>query len=114
MFKTKPNTPVNLVKLKNGTEVNEMTVRVTMFSLESGKFNFMLLYELLEKCKNPHHKMFSNTQQIAEEMGLMLEGTIHDDVKNIILSAVETLGPLSFAVNSPIAQSNVPYNRNKK
>ncbi|MEO8402870.1 MAG: hypothetical protein ABI597_13945 [Gammaproteobacteria bacterium] len=105
------STPTTLIKLKNGAEVSEAALLSTMKALESFEKNVLALYELLEKCRNPEHKMFGNTKKLAEDAGLLIGDKIHQDTKNIILSAVESHGSLKFSVSMPIEEKSTPSNK---
>lgn len=52
------------------------------------KNNLVALIELVQKCRNPEHKMSGNTLEVVTKMGLINNGSIHDIRRNIILSAV--------------------------
>lgn len=107
MFSKKPEEPkqISTVKLKNGTEVIEPVLITTMINLDAlMKKNPIAFYELVQKCRNPQHKMFGNTEQVAESLALIERGSIHDSVRNIVLSAVEGDG-LKMSLSSPVASS---------
>lgn len=100
---------MNMVKLKNGSEVPESVVATTMMNLEClMSKNPIAFYELVEKCKNPKHEMFGNTKKVAEELALMNSGSVHDITKNIVLSAVQG-EELNMTLNSPV-EKNSPSN----
>lgn len=49
---------IDMVKLKNGSEVPEPVVVTTMMNIELlMEKNPIAFYELVQKCRNPKHKM---------------------------------------------------------
>ena len=90
------------VKLKNGSEVVEGVLNATMLSLDDLlKEDQLAYYELVQKCKNPHHKMFGNTEKIVGRFGLIVAGSIHDTTRNIVISATQDDG---LSLESPVEQ----------
>ncbi|NLH78692.1 MAG: hypothetical protein GX465_16820 [Acidobacteria bacterium] len=97
---------MNILKLKNGSEEAEPLVKVTMMSLNQlmqGLPGAIDAYELVEKCKDPAHEMFGDSEKHLIDAGLMEgPGRIHDSVKNVVLSAASGEG-LELHFESPIA-----------
>jgi len=82
----------NEVKLRNGTVVSEAAMVTTMMNLRALKEeNNIAFYEFVQKCKNPQHSIFggTSTEKIISEAGLMSEGKISEDIRNVALSAIE-------------------------
>lgn len=99
--------PISMVKLKNGSEVPKPVLITTMMSLELlMNKNPIACYELVQKCKDSKHTMFGNTKKVVEDLALMNSGSIHDTVKDIVLSAVEG-DELNMVLTSPIEKSSV-------
>ena len=91
------------VVLKNGAEEAEPLVRVTMMSLQDlMKKDPIGFYELVELCKDRHHKLFGNTGKELVARGLVNGGTVHDSIRHIVLSAVKGEG-LDMTLTNPIA-----------
>ena len=94
----------NMLKLKNGSEEEKDLIAVTMSSLENLVQTYPIVaYELVEVCRNPAHKLFGNSGNRLQELGLMQNGIVHDRLKNIVLSAFEGEGlnlKLTFPVKS--------------
>jgi hypothetical protein len=102
----KKQTNLNMVKLKNCSEVPESMVIVTMLSLETLiSTNPIAFYELVQKCRNPKHKMFADTEEDIKGLGLMHSGSVHECIRNIVLSAVEG-DDLDMRLTSPFEQSS--------
>ena len=97
---------MNILKLKNGSEEAEPLVKVTMMSLNQlmqGLPGAIDAYELVEKCKDPDHKMFGDSEKHLIDAGLMEgPGRIHDSIRNVVLSAAVGDG-LELHFESPIA-----------
>lgn len=105
------STALNMIKLKNGAVAPETAVIATMTAIGNIKEDVVLLYELLEKCRNPNHPMYGSTESSAQKKGLMTDGKIHEYTRDIILSAVEETAPLTYVVNSPAAVTSSSSNR---
>ena len=101
-FAKKPDTGMKMLTLKNGSEVAEPVVITTMMSLEAlMNSNPIAFYELVEKARDSRHQMFGNTRQVVEKTALMNGGSIHDTVKDVILSAVSGKD-LEMSLGSPV------------
>ena len=92
------------VVLKNGSQEVRTLVVVVMMSLEEliGK-DSITFYELVMFCRDQSHKFFGSTQGTLERLGLLQNGTVHDSVRNIVLSAVEGDG-LEMCLRNPVQQ----------
>ena len=97
---------MNILKLKNGSEECEPVVKVTMLSIQQlmkGLPGAIDAYELVEKCKDPSHKMFGDSEKHLIDVGLMEgPGRIHDSIKNIVLSSALGEG-LELRFGDPVA-----------
>jgi hypothetical protein len=91
-------------KLKNGAVEVDALVTATMVSLYSlWKKKPIVFYELYQKCLNNDHKLFGNAGADLKDLSLVNEdGSVHNSIKNIVLSAVTGDG-LSLTMVSPIA-----------
>jgi hypothetical protein len=102
-------TDSEVVKLKNGSEEVPQLVTVTMVALrglldpEKGVQGATALYDLVMKCRDDSYQFFGNNQQYLENLDLVeSSGTIHQSIKNIVLSAVDGEG-MNMAIVNPIA-----------
>jgi hypothetical protein len=110
MFRLQPSAEdIKLVELKNGKEVPEQAVITTHMALKAfmKENDIIAMYELLEICNNHEHKMFGNTQALAERHGLIVSGRVHDNTKAIILSALEKRED-GFELVNPLKPSASP------
>ena len=99
------------VNLKNGSSEVKPLVAATMHSLNAvlegsgDALNGMLaFYELVQKCKNPSHEIWSDAQSTLL-MSLSLidaNGDVHSSIKNVVLSAAQGDG-LELSLGSPYA-----------
>ena len=80
-----------MIKLRNGTEEVKSLVWVVYHTLESLFFDDpMAFYELVQLARNPQHKLWGNTAELLKNLNFIKEdGTMHDSIRNIILSASE-------------------------
>lgn len=92
------------VTLKNGSEIPEPLVTVTMVSLQDLiKSNPIAFYELVMRCRDRDHRLFGNTGEVLKSFALVeSNGEIHDAVRDIVLSATEGEG-LEMSLGSPLA-----------
>ena len=93
------------VILKNGAEEQVHMVSHTMETLwYLAKERSMVLYELAMKCRDRNHKFFGTTGQTLVKLGLVeADGSIHDTVRNIVLSAIEGDGA-DLTIGSPLKE----------
>jgi hypothetical protein len=100
---------MELIVLKNGAEEAEPLVKVAMLSLESLiQSSPIAFYELVMKCRDSNHQFFGNTVERLKELSLVQrDGTIHDSVRNIVLSAAEGDG-LDMKLVSPVPSNPSP------
>ncbi len=104
---------IETVILKNGAEEAKPLVVVTMMVLnrlmDEGKA--MVVYELVELCKNPEHQPFGRTGEDLEKLSLASKNQrpatnlydVHGSTRNIVLSAVSGEG-LDLCLVSPVAE----------
>lgn len=103
MFRPASQQEPKAITLKNGSQEADVLVAGIMLSLKSlMKENPIALYELVMKCRNPNHQMFGNTKDVCEELALVERNSVHDSIRNVVLSAVEGDG-LSMKLGSPVA-----------
>ena len=102
MFSQKPNLSA-MVQLKNGSEVPGSALVTIMMNLKSlRENNYLAFYDLVQLCKDSSYDI-SFTRQALEASPFLATGRIHDDAKNIVLSAVEG-DDLEMVIGSPVAQ----------
>ncbi|MGQ0527595.1 MAG: hypothetical protein ACT4OY_06160 [Alphaproteobacteria bacterium] len=91
------------VILKNGAEEAKPLVAVTMMSLEGlMQQNPIAFYELTMKARDSKHQFFGNAGQVLEKFNLVsANGSMHDSIRNIVLSAVEGDG-LDMTLGNPV------------
>jgi hypothetical protein len=97
------------VNLKNGSTEAKPLVAATMLSLrfllsDKERNGALAFYELVQKCNNPDHKIWSEAQSTLL-MGLDLldvNGDVHSLIKNVVLSAAQGEG-LGLSLGSPYA-----------
>lgn len=95
-------TELETVILKNGTEEVKSLVVVTMNTLNKLFIeNPIAFYELNEVCKNSAHKPFGNTGEILSKYSLIIDGVIHNSIKNIVISSIDGDG-FDITLGSPI------------
>ena len=91
MTTTDPNA---LIRLRNGREAPASAVRTTWLALErlsdsSEITDVMALYEARELARDPGHSPWPGTPETLRGLGLLdHNGTMHDIVRDVILSAV--------------------------
>ncbi|OGT46803.1 MAG: hypothetical protein A3E83_03890 [Gammaproteobacteria bacterium RIFCSPHIGHO2_12_FULL_41_20] len=104
MFRQTPKTQeLPLIKLKNGSTELDGVVFTVMDNLKSlFHSNPILFYEFVMKCRDSNHTMFGKSNDALKLLGL-IEGnnSVHDSVRNIVLSAVEGEG-LGMRLGSPV------------
>ena len=94
------------VQLKNGTTCSDILVTSTILSLrllaEGGIFEYLQLYDLVSKCNNTAYEINTPNVEALKELGLLQSnGLLHDDIKNIVLSATRLDG-VDIFVDSPV------------
>ncbi len=96
---------MKMLKLKNGIEEAEPLVLTTMVVLRELMANKpMVFHELVMKCRDSSYTLFGNTEAVLQEFALMLsDESIHNSIKNIVLSAVTGDG-LAMTLDSPVAE----------
>jgi hypothetical protein len=95
-----------MVKLKNGSSVDESFVCKTMTTLKSfgSEIREVILFELFHLCRDPECELLLGAEKVLQEACLVDEnGAVTDDLRNIILSAVKTEG-LNVWLMDPIEQ----------
>ncbi|MBD3330043.1 hypothetical protein GF354_00765 [Candidatus Peregrinibacteria bacterium] len=93
-------------RLKNGSEEFKPLVQMTMASLSKlAETNPIAFYELVMKCREQGHELFGNTGEVLQSLALIQDerGTVHDSIRNVVLSAVEGDG-LDMTLRSPFAE----------
>ncbi len=109
-FKTEKQNPINMLKLKNGSEAPESAVETIMIYLELlMSKDPIALYSLVQEYKNPKKTRVVQSslyEQIEGQLGLADYRQEKEIFKNIILSAVQGDGVLDMRLNSPVEKSN--------
>ena len=101
------NDPLELLKLKNGGEAPAAAVWATMTSLKammtSGLPSMFAVIELADHVRRDK-RIPDATRALLVQRGLMEpDGSIHDIVRDVILSAAQGEG-VSFALVSPVVK----------
>ncbi len=96
---------MKMLKLKNGIEEAEPLVMTTMMILRQLMHSKpMVLHDLVMKCRDSSYTLFGNAEAVLQEFALMLsDESIHNSIKNIVLSAVTGDG-LAMTLGSPVAE----------
>jgi len=91
-------------QLKNGSVEVTSLITVTLMSLNSLiKQDPISFYELVTKCRNREHTIFGNCGDILRDLQLIQsDNSVHDSIKNIVLSAVSGEG-FEMILGNPIA-----------
>jgi hypothetical protein len=95
---------MKMLKLKNGAEEAEPAVRVVMAALSNLIDRYpTAFYDVVMMCRPGNYKPFGNNGQILQDLALVShDGTVHDSIRNVILSAVSGDG-LAMALGNPLA-----------
>ncbi|NQV00641.1 MAG: hypothetical protein HQ537_00760 [Parcubacteria group bacterium] len=98
------------VLLRNGSEIDKNIVVAIMVGMEmllkteNPMDKHILLYELRERCKNPNHEFYADSEEKLKQYGLIQSIGIHESARNIILSAIkEEEGGAIMTWESPMA-----------
>lgn len=88
-----------LASLKNGTTEAESLVAVVMMSLRRlADKHPMVLIDLASRCRDNSYEWFGDGEQVCRDLKLVepenpynseAGGTIHQSIKNIVVSAIE-------------------------
>lgn len=103
---------VQSVKLKNGSEEEQPFVTFVMTSInglvEQGLPGLLALYDLVEVCKDNDYRPQASYLRKLQDLGLLNEdGTVHNSIRNIVLSAVHGEGR-DRSIGSPLADLEAP------
>lgn len=95
---------MEILTLKNGSQVPEPLVKVTMLLLSTlMERNPIAFYELVMKCRDSKHELLGNTSEVLSDLSLIQsDGCVHDAIRDIMLSASEGKG-LDMTLRSPVA-----------
>jgi hypothetical protein len=89
------------VKLKNGTEEGKVAVSAIMLSIKL--LRPIDVYELVMKCRDRKHQIWEPSKKPLQDLTLVAaDGSIHETIRNIVLSAVEGDG-FDMTIGSPVA-----------
>lgn len=99
---------MDTIRLKNGADEALPLVSVIYNNLHlmvsEGGIHF---YELVMKCRNRNHQFFGNAQEKLHALGfIQADGSIHDSIRNIVLSSVEGDG-MNMSLVSPIKTEQI-------
>ena len=97
--------PQGTVKLKNGTEEFRPLVAVTRMHINKLlESNPIALYELVELCRDRHHKPFGQTGDDLVALSLATKTSdglmVHESIRNIVLSATSGEG-MEMTIGNP-------------
>jgi len=82
------------IRFKDGLEMEEgivLAVKLGVRSIiekENPIDQAILLCELREKCENPNHEFYADSEEKLKQHGLIQSVGIHNDVRKIVLSAI--------------------------
>ena len=97
---------INMVTLKDGTQVPEPDLITTMMNIQAAaKSTLVALFDLVEKCKDDNYKFVANpsgdSKAVLKSYALIDDQErVHDLVKSIVLNATEGSG-LSIKIVNP-------------
>jgi len=93
------------VRLKNGTEEDKPSVVMTMMSLEHVMDERPLaLYDLAMMCRDRNYEPFGSNGSYLKDLNLVdQDGSIHNSIRNIVLSAISGDG-LDIVLRNPVAK----------
>jgi len=99
------------IKLRNGSDENEIIVRTTMMALwqleSEGMSGMLALYGLRELCRDGSAKLYKDTRKKLQDLGLLQQdGQPDDSVRNVVLLAVQGEGVAW--ISNPLGQSTMP------
>lgn len=96
-----------LVKLKNGSEEHGPLVSTIVYTLRElmREGNGIVVYELVELCKDAEHELWGKTGVQLKECALVEQnGTgwkVHSAIRNIVLSAATGKG-MDLTIGDPV------------
>ena len=92
------------IKLRNGAEEARPLVAVMMMSLEHLMDERPLaLYDLVMRCRDRNYQFFGDNAKYLQDLSMVgSDGSIHDSIRNIVLSAVRGDG-MDMILGSPVA-----------
>jgi len=94
-------TTLNAVQLHTGVQVASTTLSVTLVSLRAvsrwpdGR---LVLHDLRQMAADPLYVPYADTVERLTELGLVEHGGLHDDIRSIVLAAVDEDG---FTLRDP-------------
>jgi len=97
--------PTPTVKLKNGWDEAKPLVAIIMHTLQKlmDEGRGIVVYELAEVCKDPTHKPWGQAGDDLKALKLLRpDGSVHDSIRNIVLSAVSGEG-MEMTLGSPLS-----------
>ena len=102
-----------MIRMKNGSEECSAIVTATTMALRDlwGGGEAIAVVELVSLCKDSQHKLFAGTREGLHRLALLERNgdsfTVHDSVRNVVLSSVEGEG-LDMRLVSPVAPEGGP------
>ncbi len=83
----------DLIKLKNNSELPGSLFRAIIMNLQTLRTkNPIAFIELVQKCRDSKHEMFSNTMEAAQKLLLIShDGEIHRHIKDVISSLLSEM-----------------------
>jgi hypothetical protein len=89
-----------MVKLKNGSSVDESSVQKVMVILRT--LDEVMLFELFQLCRDPECPLLVGAEKVLQRTRLVdKKRTLSENLRNIVLSAVETKG-LNIWLTDPV------------
>jgi hypothetical protein len=100
---------MKMLHLKNGSVQPAPSVATTMKALDhlwgQGVVGLTALYDLYERSKNADHRIAEGVLETLKTLALVQpDGSIHDTVRNVVLSAVSGEG-IDIAMASPLKET---------
>lgn len=101
--------PMPTVRLRNGAEEHKQLVALIGQRLQRllNEGKAMVLYELVELCRNRDHTPFGQTGEDLQQLDLARRQTdgrwwVHESIRNIVCSAVRG-EELAMTIGNPVA-----------
>lgn len=93
---------MELAILRNGSEVPKPAVITCLIALRNLMANNPIaFFELVEKARNPHHRLFGNSGEVLRSLALIeRDGDLHNTTRDVVLSAISGEG-LAMRLGDP-------------
>lgn len=93
------------IRLRNGAEEVKPLVVITIRTLEHVMDERPLaFYDLVMKCRDQNYQFFEDNEDYLKEQRLVdANGSIHDSIRNVVLSAAKGDG-MDMVLRSPVSK----------